>query len=114
MVILYLLYAIIALFNRIFYRPAKAEGPGPSAPPREAKPAVSSSPGLSPRIVAAITAAVAGYMQAEGSSPGKITITVPSRLKGTGGSWVTMGRMGLLNGRLEHERLRRKGFREKI
>ncbi len=117
MAILFLLYLVFELFNRIFHRPAKAEGPGPSAPSRDAKPAVlSSSAGLSPRIVAAITAAVAGYMQAEGLSPGKITVTLPPRPTGTGSSWVAMGRKRLLEGSLELERLRlrRNRYREKI
>ena len=112
---LFLLYGVVSLFNRIFYR-IKGIQPATDAA-EQGKTAVRTAPGLaiSPQAVAAVTAAVCRYMQTDASHPAKITIYGGGRKTGAAKSWAAAGRKALHKSSLEIERLRRrKGFREKV
>lgn len=107
---LFVLYLLISLFNRLLSRPGKAAVAGRSGPGQMFAPVAETR--LQPGVVAAITAAVYGYISEKSSSPAVIRIAV-ERPPSTG-RWASAGRKRLLENRLELDRLRRKRVREKI
>jgi hypothetical protein len=111
---LFLLYGVISLFNRIFYHPVQKQLPGHAADPLHSLEIDPRSSGLSPRVSAAVTAAVFHYLQLQGTAPSRAAIHVQARKPADRDSWAAAGRKILLERRLEHDRLRRKGLYEKI
>jgi hypothetical protein len=107
---LFLLYGIISLFNRIFYHPAEKQPAGKAGYPYhvEYKPSISELP---TRVTAAVTAAVLEYLQLQEAASPKVTVRVQTQETHARRSWAAAGRKILLERRLEHEQLRRKGLR---
>ncbi len=112
---LFFLYGVISVFNRIFYHPAEKKTAELVSTPQHPVEFEPSSSELHPRVVAAITAAVFRYLQQlQETSLSKVIITVKPYKANARKSWVAAGRKNLLENRLEHERLRRKGHYEKV
>lgn len=110
---LFLLYGIISLFNRIFDRPAEKQAKQGVHPQRFHEINRTSSD-LPPRVAAAVTAAVFHYLQLQGTAPSQAAISVQALQPSPQKCWAAAGRKNLLEKRLEHEQLRRKGRYEKI
>ncbi len=118
MVTLFGLYAILILFNRIFYQQPAAASPESTAAadPEPSQGVTESPPGENGRVVAAILAAVYQYMQTEQEHAftGPISIAVQPSGRAGGGGWKHFGRKELLESSLELENIRRKKKRENI
>lgn len=103
MLVLFLLYGLISLFNRL--RSPLLGKAGPEEPPLPDDWEL-----LPPELIAAITAAVHHY-RADASGPGgpvRIQVELPQSL------WAVAGRRALLENSSELERLRRKKKLEEV
>ncbi len=100
LVVLFFLYALIELTNRL--------REGLTAPPPERTPPPSSAEPdrLPPAVAAAITAAVNCYRENASESRGPVRIRIIPPQSG-GSSWVVAGRRALLENSTLWERLRR-------
>lgn len=100
MVVLFLLYALIALANRLWSRlPKKIEQEEPS-PNLEA-----SSNGFSPQLAAAITAAVSRYRSAPPPGQGSVCLRT-GFTKAEDSGWAAAGRRALLENSILWGKLR--------
>ena len=108
-IVMFLLYVILILYKRFFERFSQKEKivqpSNPQPEPRIAPPVFE----LSPQIVAAITAAVAGSLPRQDLSPARVTLTALPQPVGGGGRWADAGRKALMDGKREIEQLRRRG-----
>ena len=101
LVVLFTLYGLTDLFNRISAHLAKKEKPDP-APAR-----ADSDEVLSPQITAAIAAAIKCHRSAEPGPAGPFRIRVdPPDIQGS--RWAAEGRKALLNNSLQLDLSRRK------
>ncbi|HED23949.1 MAG TPA: hypothetical protein ENN91_02385 [Firmicutes bacterium] len=112
MVTLFLLYAILLLFNRFFSSPARGKGLHPPAE-RQKGPVEKEEPAGGP-IKAAVMAAVYRYMQLEGigDHENNLRITVQPSGSVTVMGWRMAGRKELLENRQQLEQSRRKNKHE--
>ncbi len=101
MVVLFALYGLTDLFNRISAHLAKKEKPVPDPDPAD------SSEGLSPQVAAAIAAAINFHRSAEPGHAG--VFCIPVDLPDLQGSrWAAEGRKALLDNSLQLDLSRRK------
>lgn len=103
---LFMLYAVLILFTRVFHRE-------PNTLPAD-RGANDGGTGISRRKIAAMTAAVYSYLELTGSPERPVAIKIERAKTATGNSWTSAGRRLMLEGRLELERFRRKNNDEKI
>ena len=108
---LLLLYILISVFGRILSRSGN-ESKSVTPPRQIALP--TSGDALSPRVTAAVTAAVYAYLhEAEIKSSG-IKLTIRKNTGGHTSGWAAAGRKSQLEKQWELELLRRKRLHEKV
>ncbi len=109
LVALFLLYAILSVFGRVFQKKNAPELKG-SSPARPAVLVESSTSGTDRRIVAAIVGAVSPLLlDRQSKHPFKISINPLGEVAPTAKAWVLNGRKDLMTGALKLAAIRRRG-----
>lgn len=110
MVILFLLFGILLIFNRLFYSDESKPSMNTLVPANNAK---LIAPGIEPQIVAAISAAIYQYLLTEKPALNRnnINISIEGASK-IGNNWKISGRKALLGKSAELANIRRQKQRE--
>lgn len=108
-VTMFLLYLILILYKHFFENFKKNDKEIRLSTPQPQLRSAPPAAGLSPQIVAAITAAVAGSLPRQDIAPGAATITALAQQTGGESRWADAGRKALMDGKRGIEQLRRRG-----